>query len=275
TKYLDHKIPNTATLDFTNGAGKDENLETDPVTVTPPPVETPDVDKTVEDNDGDYVADLVEKEREKEYNYRVTTEIPTNLGGYESITLSDELDERVDVLGAVGLVDGEEVDYRVEIEGQLVTLVVYRSELNKIKGKELTLQITAQIQEGVEIEVIDNQAQIQLNDNPKKDSNIVPVIPPSTPEIDKDVEGGTHLDVDYETDYNYNVITQLPSNIADYEKFTITDEVDEGLAVVDAFATVDGEESDAIEVTITGNTVVVDVVDFQALHGYEQIELVI
>src|SRR5699024_343732 len=149
------------------------------------------------------------------------------------------------------------------------------SELNKIKGKELTLQITAQIQEGVEIEVIDNQAQIQLNDNPKKDSNIVPVIPPSTPEIDKDVEGGTHLDVDYETDYNYNVITQLPSNIADYEKFTITDEVDEGLAVVNAFATVDGEESDAIEVAITGNTVVVDVVDFQALHEHEQIELVI
>src|SRR5699024_6550584 len=99
--------------------------------------------------------------------------------------------------------------------------------------------------------------------------------PKTQPEIDKDVEGGTHQDVDYETDYNYNVITQLPSNIANYEKFTITDEVDEGLAVVNAFATVDGEESDAIEVTITGNTVVVDVVDFQALHGHEQIELVI
>src|SRR5699024_4048538 len=79
--------------------------------------------------------------------------------------------------------------------------------------------------------------------------------PKTQPEIDKDVEGGTHQDVDYETDYNYNVITQLPSNIANYEKFTITDEVDEGLAVVNAFATVDGEESDAIEVTITGNTV--------------------
>src|SRR5699024_5959211 len=193
TKYPDHKNPNTDSVEFINESDVEDEIPTDPVTVTPPPVETPDVDKTVEDNDGDYVADLVVKEFEKEYNYRVTTEIPTNLGGYESITLSDELDERLDVLGAVALVDGEEVDYPVEIEGQLVTLVVDRSELNKIKGKELTLQITAQIQEGVEIEVIDNQAQIQLNDNPKKDSNIVPVIPPSTPEIDKDVEGGTHL----------------------------------------------------------------------------------
>src|SRR5699024_5392965 len=126
------------------------------------------------------------------------------------------------------------------------------------------------------IEVIDNVAQIEVNDNPAEDSNVVPVTPPpTTPEIDKDVEGQEHLDIDYEKAYNYNVITKLPSNIEDYEKFVVTDKVDKGLAVKGAKVTVDGQETKAIEVEIDGNLVTAKVVDFEALAGKGQIELVI
>lgn len=143
------------------------------------PPETPEIEKEVEGNDGEYTTDLVEKLYEEEYNYQVNTTIPENLSGYESLTIADELDERLDITKAVALVDGEEVDYVVTIEDQLVTLSLDREQLDVIAGQELTLQITAFIQDGVEVEVIDNQATIQVNDNPTEESNIVPVIPPT------------------------------------------------------------------------------------------------
>src|SRR5699024_7631112 len=274
--YKDNKIPNTADLDFTNESSVEDKITTEPVTVTPPPVETPDIDKEVEGDEGKYGTDLVEKEYEKDYNYRVNTTVLTNLGGYEHITLTDELDERLDVISAVALVDGKEVDYDVVIDGQLVILKVEREQLDEIAGQELTLQLTAQIKADTPIEVIDNVAQIEVNDNPAEDSNIVPVTPPpTTPEIDKDVEGEDHLNIDYAKDYNYNVITTLPSNIKDYEKFVVTDKVDKGLAVQDATVTVDGKETAAVEVDVDGNLVTAKVVDFEALAGSEQIELVI
>src|SRR5699024_7052756 len=227
SQYENNEIPNTADLDFTNASGVEEKLTTKPVTVTPPDPVTPDVEKEVEDNDGNFVQDLVEKEHEKTYKYNVHTVIPEKLAGYKYITLTDELDNRLLVKGAVALVDGEEVDYDIEIDGQLVTLKVDYAQLNEIAGQQLTLQIAAQIKGDVEIEVIDNQAQIQVNDQPKKDSNIVPVIPPpTTPEIEKDVEGEEHLEIDYEKDYRYNVTIELPSDIEAYEKFIVIDNVD-------------------------------------------------
>src|SRR5699024_9879923 len=97
---------------------------------TPNPPETPGIEKEVEDNNGDYGKDLVKKEREKDYNYQVHTVIPDNLLGYEYITIADELDDRLDVIDAVALVDGEEVDYEVIIDGQLVTLKLDREQLD-------------------------------------------------------------------------------------------------------------------------------------------------
>src|SRR5699024_11264910 len=92
--------------------------------------------------------------------------------------LTDELDKRLDVVSAIALVDGEEVGYEVVVDGQLVTLKVERDQLDEIAGQELTLQITAQIIADTPIEVIDNVEQIEGNDNPQEDSNIVPVTPP-------------------------------------------------------------------------------------------------
>src|SRR5699024_5262309 len=127
------------------------------------PPATPDVEKEVEGNDGSYGKDLVEKEFEKEYNYRVNTEVPENLQGFEYLTLTDTLDDQLDVVDAVALVDGEKVDYEVTIDGQLVTLQLDRTQLDEISGQRLTLQITAKIKEGTEVQIIDNKAEIQVN----------------------------------------------------------------------------------------------------------------
>jgi len=166
------------------------------------------------------------------------------------------------------------------IEGQLVTVTLDEDQIKDLAGKEIKLVITAKINDDVEIDIIDNQASIQVNDLPKKESNIVPVTPedpPTTPKIEKNVEGTNHLDVDYDKEYEYNVITTLPNNIAAYEKFIITDEVDQGL-VVNAdkvTATVDGDAYDGLELTVDGNDVQVEVTDFAGLAGKGQIELVI
>src|SRR5690625_2351632 len=215
------------------------------------PPETPGIEKEVEDNDGEFGKELVEKEREKDYKYNVKKVVPDNLAGYEALTLTDELDEKLDVIDAVALVDGEEVDYEVVIEDQLVTLKVDREQLDEISGQELTLQITAQIKARVEVEVIDNEAVINVNDNPGENSNIVPVIPPpETPGIEKEVEdndgefGKELVEKEREKDYKYNVKTVIPDNLAGYEALTLTDELDEKLDVIDAVALVDGEEVD-------------------------------
>src|SRR5699024_9562836 len=99
--------------------------------------------------------------------------------------------------------------------------------------------------------------------------------PSTTPKIDKDVEGKEHFDVDYEKDYNYNVITQLPINIYDYEKFVITDKVDKGLEVQGATVTVDGEETTAVEFEVDGNLDNAIVVELKAFAMIDEIEPVI
>src|SRR5699024_12186425 len=107
----------------------------------------------------------------------------------------------------------------VVVDGQLVTLKVERDQLDEIAGQELTLQITAQIKADTPIEVIDNVAQIEVNDNPAEDSNIVPVTPPvETPDVVKEDEGnereyGKDLDEkEYEKDNNYRVNIKVPNN---------------------------------------------------------------
>src|SRR5699024_3913072 len=141
--------------------------------------------------------------KEKEYKYNVTTEIPKDLGGYESLTLSDTLDPRLEVVRADVLVDSVASGFVATITDQTVTLHLERDELDTIGGKEINLQITSKIRFGVEIESIENNATIQLNDNPSIESNPVTVNPPEppTPEIEKDVEGQEHLEIAKEKEY--------------------------------------------------------------------------
>ncbi len=240
------KVPNKATIQLNDDPKIDSNV----VTVIPPKPTTPKVEKDVEGEDHLEVA------HGKTYNYNVKTNIPKQLNGYKDLTLTDVLDNRLDVVGAKVLVDGKASDFEAKIDGQTVTLKLDRKQLDTIAGKEVNLQITAKIKSGTDIELIDNKATIQLNDNPDVDSNVVTVIPPTptTPELVKDVEGEEHLEVGHEKAYKYNVKTNVPTELGGYEDLTITDVLDKRLDVVDSKVLVDGKVSD-FEAKVDGQTV--------------------
>ena len=88
------------------------------------------------------------------------------------------MDNHLTVLGAKVFANGKEVDFEVLVDDQVVTLILDREQLETVKGIELTLEIESKINEDAPIELIDNKATIQLNDNPSEDSNVVTVIPP-------------------------------------------------------------------------------------------------
>src|SRR5699024_10486177 len=163
----------------------------------------------------------LEVAHEKAYNYNVKTTVPTELGGYEDLTLTDVLDKRLDVVDTTVFVDGKASDFEAKVDGQTVMLELDREQLDSISGKEINLQITAKIQSGTDIELIDNKATIQLNDNPSEDSNVVTVVPlepvvptPTEPEpkepvieeVEKEVAEGEKLPKTATDMFNYLLI---------------------------------------------------------------------
>ncbi|MGF2716860.1 isopeptide-forming domain-containing fimbrial protein, partial [Bacillus cereus] len=182
---------------------------------------------------------------EKKYNYNVKSVIPNNVSGYKHLTISDTLDSRLDVVGTKVQVDGKDTEFEAVINGQNVTLTLDRKDLNGLEGKEVNVVITAKIKDGTPIELIENKATIQLNNQPVSDSNVVTVIPPTPvqPEINKDVEGKDHIEVEKEKNYNYNVKTVVPTTVEGYKHLTIEDTLDTRLDIVEAKVFVDGKES--------------------------------
>lgn len=141
----------------------------------------PVVPPIVKDVEGNEHLDM---NRNKEYKYNVKTVIPENIAGYKNLTIKDVLDNRLTVIKADVLVDGEVSEYEATIDGQMVMLVLDREQLDDFVGKEINLQITAKINEDVENGVIENVATLQLNDAPEIESNVVTVKPPK-PKVEK------------------------------------------------------------------------------------------
>ncbi|MGF2716802.1 isopeptide-forming domain-containing fimbrial protein, partial [Bacillus cereus] len=205
--------------------------------VVPPTPEKPSIHKDVEGKDH------LEVDTNKEYKYNVKSNINKDVKGYKTLVISDTLDKRLDVVSAKVLVDGKDSTYKVEINGQNVKVSFNRTQLDALQGKEVNLQITAKIKDGTPIETIPNKADIQLNDEPKVDSNEVTVIPPTpeTPVIAKDVEGKEHLEVELNKEYKYNVKSQIAKDVKGYKTLTISDTLDSRLDVVSAKVFVDGK----------------------------------
>ncbi|MGF2716569.1 isopeptide-forming domain-containing fimbrial protein, partial [Bacillus cereus] len=239
-------VPNKGTIQVNDNPV----IESNEVTVTPPTPEKPSIHKDVEGKDH------LATEYEKEYNYNVKTTIPADVKGYKSLTIADTLDKRLDLVGAKVLVDGKESKLVADVKGQDVKLVLDRSQLDEIQGKEVNIQITSKIKDKTPIENIPNGATIQVNDEPKIDSNVVTVVPPKvvTPEITKDVEGKEHLDVMKGQEFKYHVNTTVPQDVLGYKSLTLTDKLDDRLTITDAKVLVDGVPTDVI-VTIDGQTV--------------------
>ncbi|XCY68209.1 isopeptide-forming domain-containing fimbrial protein [Streptococcus iniae] len=101
-----------------------------------------------------------------------------------------------------------------------------------------------------------------------KDSNTVPVLPPTPtePGIDKKINKTLeHLDIERNTSYMYNVNAALPNDISTYKNFVITDNLEDVLTINgEVVVLVDGyqlPESTFVK-SVDGNKVTVTVKDF-------------
>ncbi len=276
-------IPNTAKVEFTNKAGQAGEKETKPVTVTPPTPNTPPIEKKV---NGAESADLAS--RQEVFTYTIDTIVPTGAFAFE---VSDTLKDVLTFEGAVtATLSGKSIaQSQISIDGQTVTVKLTKQQVREQAGKPLHIEFSAKVKDGVDLTPymtngktsIPNTANYIVNNDPatKKDSNTVPVYPPTPnePGIDKKINRDlTHLNVEVNKSYMYNVTANLPQDIATYREFVITDTLESVLAINgDVVAYVDGYATDAVKVTVEGNRVVATVVDFAKLAGFKQIQLYI
>src|SRR5690625_1713530 len=144
----------------------------------------------------------LEKEIEKDeiYDYQINVSLPEGLSDYESIMISDELDERISIEDTTVLVDDEiSEEFEVEVNDQHVSLNLNEEEIDTLLGKEITLQITSQLNEvTTEGEEIENVAQIVVNNDTVLETDSVYVSVPDEDESENEPEKGEELDGDLE-----------------------------------------------------------------------------
>ena len=129
--------------------------------------ETPDITKKV---NGETSLKVKQGDR---VNYTLDLEVPDDLYKYETLKLSDTLDEKLEVFSAKSYVDKKELDFKAEIKGNNVTLNLTRKDLDLLKGRKFSLNIEAKVKDSEDFETIENTAFVQLNNQKKKPSNTV------------------------------------------------------------------------------------------------------
>ncbi|MBY5035021.1 isopeptide-forming domain-containing fimbrial protein, partial [Streptococcus gallolyticus] len=246
-------IENTATVTYD---GK-TTPPTPPVFVTPPPKVTKSVEPAVKSRmagaadgvaEGFYEAKINTSGEDIElavwndpYVYKVNTTIPK---GATSFVISDELIPEMDMVNeitpttprsAVINADGVEVNIpakqiTVDTSGARHTIKVdlTADQIKQYAERTITLTFSAKFKAGADLTQYisaanglpkaPNTAQIQVNNNPKVDSNTVTVTPPiNKPEIKKTVDGKTHSDLDgrYQN-ILYTIKTKIPYNTKDF-----------------------------------------------------------
>ncbi|HFI0079116.1 TPA: isopeptide-forming domain-containing fimbrial protein [Streptococcus suis] len=276
-------IPNTAKVEFTNKSDQTGEKETKPVTVTPPTPNTPPIEKKV---NGSASAELAS--RQEVFTYTIDTVVPTGAFAFE---VNDTLEDVLAFEGEVTATLAGKVlsANQITVAGQTVTVKLTKEQVRQQAGAPLQVVFFAKVKDGADLTPymtdgqtsVPNTASYIINNNPstKKDSNTVPVYPPTPnePGVDKKINRDlTHLDVEVNKSYMYNVTADLPQDIATYKEFVVTDIVEPVLAINgEVVAYVDGYVTDAVKVTVEGNRVVASVVDFARLAGFKQIQLYI
>ncbi|WP_105264275.1 isopeptide-forming domain-containing fimbrial protein [Streptococcus suis] len=276
-------IPNTAKVEFTNKSDQTGEKETKPVTVTPPTPNTPPIEKKV---NGAASAELAS--RQEVFTYTIDTVVPTGAFAFEvNDTLEDVLAFEGEVTATLA---GKALSTnQITVAGQTVTVKLTKEQVRQQAGAPLQVVFFAKVKDGADLTPymtdgrtsVPNTASYIINNDPstKKDSNTVPVYPPTPnePSVDKKINRDlTHLDVEVNKSYMYNVTADLPQDIATYKEFVVTDIVEPVLAINgEVVAYVDGYATDAVKVTVEGNRVVASVVDFSRLAGFKQIQLYI
>ena len=261
------KIPNKAKVIYNkaNATGEPKELETPPVTVTPPPSK-PEITKKV--NDKQHV-DL--QKLDEEFTYKVETTVPHNATNFEiTDTIKDVLEFVGDKGNVKAKVDGEDIT-DVKTEGKILTVKLSEDQVKTKGGKAVVIEFKAKLKNGVTQDELKNyisedktvkvpntaEYKINLGDRPELKKETPPVTvtpPPTTPEITKKVNDQEHVNLQkVDEEFTYKVETTVPHNAT---KFEVTDTIKDVLDFSgEVKAKVDGE--DITDVKTEGKTLTV------------------
>ena len=261
------KIPNKAKVIYNkaNATGEPKELETPPVTVTPPPT-TPEITKKV--NDKQHV-DL--QKLDEEFTYKVETTVPHNATNFEiTDTIKDVLEFVGDKGNVKAKVDGEDIT-DVKTEGKTLTVKLSEDQVKTKGGKAVVIEFKAKLKNGITQDELKNyisedktvkvpntaEYKINLGDRPELKKETPPVTvtpPPTTPEITKKVNDQEHVNLQkVDEEFTYKVETTVPHNAT---KFEVTDTIKDVLDFSgEVKAKVDGE--DITDVKTEGKTLTV------------------
>ena len=281
SKYTEKKVPNKATYHIDNKFNKDSNT----VTVTPPPSK-PEISKKV--NEANHY-DL--PNRNDEFTYTITTQMPNNANIFE---ITDELKEVLQFVGEKGntvvKIDGKDAGNKatINIKGQKLQVSFTEESVKGDAGKVIEVTFKAKIREGANLSnyitsdkiQVPNKASYDINNDPKyhKDSNVVPVTPPtpSEPEIKKDVNGKASETLqNRDEEFTYNIITKVPEDATAFEVHDTIEGVlefsgDKG----GAKATLDGKDLVAERITTDGQTIKVTLTEDEVkANGGKEVKL--
>uniref|UniRef100_UPI0012DEFDF2 isopeptide-forming domain-containing fimbrial protein n=1 Tax=Streptococcus ruminantium TaxID=1917441 RepID=UPI0012DEFDF2 len=172
----------------------------------------------------------------------------------------------------------------VKVAGQKVTATMKNFENAKdLAGKKVELVITAQVKSTSKAPKIDNTAKVtyrnksHVDGTPDSETPPTPPVTVAPPPVTKKInETLDHLDTATKTNYNYNIKTVLPSDIASYKTFVINDDLDKDLEV-QGTPIIKGDAAKFFKVTVDGQKVRATITDFNAAKAYagKEVELVI
>ncbi|WP_339293754.1 isopeptide-forming domain-containing fimbrial protein [Streptococcus sp. FSL W8-0197] len=268
-------IENKASISFTNENNVEKEVESKPVTVTPPPV-TKKINETL---------DHLDIATGQAYNYNIKTKLPTDITDYKKFVITDTLEGDLSVINETSskpVIKGAAAAFfDVTVEGQTVTATMKDfANATALAGQEVELIIPAKINDGVTRINIPNTAKFSFTDkndhSGEKETRPVTVTPPSEPGVDKKInETLTEATIGAETDFTYNIKAKLPNDITTYKSFVVTDTLDENLTP--GQAEIKGAAAKFFDVTVQGQTVTATMKDFANAgdFGNQEVELVI
>ena len=268
-------IENKASISFTNENNVEKEVESKPVTVTPPPV-TKKINETL---------DHLDIATGQAYNYNIKTKLPTDITDYRKFVITDTLEGDLSVINETSskpVIKGAAAAFfDVTVEGQTVTATMKDfANATDLAGQEVELIIPAKINDGVTRINIPNTAKFSFTDkndhSGEKETKPVTVTPPSEPGVDKKInETLTEATIGADTDFTYNIKAKLPNDITTYKSFVVTDTLDENLTP--GQAEIKGAAAKFFDVTVQGQTVTATMKDFANAgdYGNQEVELVI
>ena len=268
-------IENKASISFTNENNVEKEVESKPVTVTPPPV-TKKINETL---------DHLDIATGQAYNYNIKAKLPTDITDYKKFVITDTLEGDLSVINETSskpVIKGAAAAFfDVTVEGQTVTATMKDfANATALAGQEVELIIPAKINDGVTRINIPNTAKFSFTDkndhSGEKETKPVTVTPPSEPGVDKKInETLTEATIGAETDFTYNIKAKLPNDITTYKSFVVTDTLDENLTP--GQAEIKGAAAKFFDVTVQGQTVTATMKDFANAgdYGNQEVELVI